>query len=184
MLGKKLLIVFLGCLIFSSCGKDYDTEKIIESWETGNQRLKVRVTSHLQKGIFPIMGSTYHVFESSNNGEWMEIITVRHDDPRIPIDKNSVKFVNEDICFIYSGSGFAVTTDVGNTWTLWDGRKHNYLDKQIHYGVIKQAEIRNDGNGEMMIWVYPPSKDNCQTLLTKDYGRSWVNGNFISECSF
>lgn len=183
MLVKKVLIVFLGCLIFSSCGKDYDTEKVIESWDTGNQRLKVRVTSYLQKGIFPITGNTYHVFESSKNGKWVEIMTVRRDDPGIPIDKNGVKFVNEDICYVYSGSGFAVTTDVGNTWNLWDGREHDYLDKGINYGAIKQVEIRSDGNGEMIVWVYPPSKGHCQTLLTKDYGRTWDNGKFISECS-
>ena len=184
MLGKKLLILFLGCLIFISCGKDYDTEKVIESWETGNQRLKVRITSYPQKGIFPIMGSTYHVLESSNNGEWMEIMTVRHDDPGVPIDKNGVKFVNEDICFIYSGSAFAVTTDAGKTWTLWDGQKHNYLDKQINYAVIKQVEIRSDGNGKMMVVAYPSSNSQCQILLTNDYGRTWNNGNLISECSF
>lgn len=182
MLGKKLLIVFLGCLVFVSCGKDYDTEKVIESWETGNQRLKVRVTSYLQKGIFRIVRNTYYVFESSKNGEWEEIMTSRHDD-LLPIDKNSVKFVSEDICYVYSGSGFAVTTDVGDSWAIWDSRNHKYLKDEINYGSIKAVNIREDGSGEMTLSVFP-SKNACQTLFTKDYGRSWNNGNLISECSF
>ncbi len=179
MFGKKLSIVLFGCLVFSSCGKGYDTKKVVESWETGNQQLKIRVASY-PENIHLLYGGAYYVFESSRNGEWVEIMTVRHDD-LTPIDKNGVKFVNENICYVYSGSGFAVTTDVGNTWTLWDGREHNYLDKEVEYGVITKIEIRSDGQGEMIVWVFAPNKNDCQTVLTSDYGQTWVNGNLLDK---
>lgn len=183
MFKRKLLVVVFGSLLFICCGEGYDRQNVIESWETGNQHLKIRVRSY-SENLHLLYGGAYYVYESSRNGEWSEIMTIKQDD-LLPIDKSGVKFVNEDICYFYSGSRFAVTTDAGDTWYLWNGQEHVYVDKQIVNGVIKHVEIRRDGQGEMIVWVFSPNNNDCQMILTSDYGRSWTNGDFVDpgKCS-
>lgn len=156
---------------------------VIDKQQVSNSKfgLSVTVRGEENGGYVPGAYYTFEVF-SPKSSDCREIFTFRHDDP-IPIDKNSLKFVNEDIGFVYMGYMFAVTANAGDSWAVWDSRNHKYLKDEINYGLIKSVNIQEDGNGEMTLSVFP-SKNACQILFTRDYGHSWDNGNLISECSF
>ena len=168
--------LFSVCLFFSSCSWDYAHSQLLESRTEKNDLFKIRVTSYGDRFI-PASGA-YYIFDSSTvENEWREIAVVHYDLP-IPIDEDSLTFLSDRIAFVYMRWMFAVTIDGGETWTVWDSRKHKYLRDNITWGAIKAVKIGGDGQGEMTLSV---SSGTCQTVITNDFGRTWVNGTFISK---
>ena len=146
--------------------------KILDKWETRNNSFRVRVISYAEKrGFVP---GAYYVFESSPvmSDQWREIMTFRHDDP-VPIPRNQVRFVSEQVGYIFMGWMFAVTTNGGSDWSVW----HADIDlpgwECCNYKLIKSVTILSDGSGEMILSPIPGRKGEVPTLQTKDYGRHW-----------
>lgn len=166
---RKLILTGILCVTTSLASSCWSRRgDIKEKWETTNQTFKIRVTTHEEKGGFPLSGRFY-VFWSASVGsdDWHEIIAVLTDDP-VPIPHKNIRFVNNQTGYVFMGQKYAVTTDGGGTWSVWDAKKDSAND-----AFIKEVQIRPDGIGVMTFHPIPSERREVLELHTKDYGRNW-----------
>ncbi len=145
---------------------------ITETWETGHGSIKVRVENRAEN--FAWLPGAYYVFESSPPGSnsWREIMTFRHDDPG-QIPRENVRFVSDQVAYVFMGWMFAVTADGGATWSVWDAVKDLHQGC-ANYSLIKDVDIAPDGAGVMSLNSDAPGcGDKLHQLQTRDYGKQW-----------
>ena len=164
-----LICCFGGCIV-SKRGK------AIESWETTNGYFKIRVVTYKEDINWGLPG-TFYVFSSSlsNEDTWTEAMVLRHDDDP-PIPRDNIRFVSDQIGYMFMGVMYAVTTDAGKTWSVWDSTKNIPDWSGYQHGYIKDLQLSPDGNGLMI--MRPPDdpsrKDITDTQFrTNDFGRHW-----------
>lgn len=161
------VVVYAGCDLLS---KPRQGKKINERWESSNRSLKIRVTSYAEEngGLVP---GAYYVFEATraDSTNWQEVMTVRHDDP-VPIPKDQIRFVNDDLAYFFMVYKYAITTDGARSWVVRD-IVTDLPDWQQYRPSIKDIVISPDGSGKMEL----TSSTNrpAAPLLTRDYGRHW-----------
>jgi len=147
---------------------------VVESWETSNQTFKLRVDSHKEEGGFGPVSGDYYVFRSapSVSDAWHDIMTFRHDDP-VPIPRDQVRFVNDRVGYVFMGWMYAVTTDGGATWSVWNAEKDLPTWDCCNYRLIGSVNIEAGGTGTMALNPIPQRQGEVPRLSTKDFGRHW-----------
>jgi hypothetical protein len=166
-----LLIFASGCAFFA--GRDQNRGAEIEKWQTENKSVKIRVTSYEESGAN--VNGAYYRFESAAAGsnDWREIVTFRHDDrPRIPADQ--VRFVNDHIGYLFMGWVYAVTTDGGANWSVWNASRDLPNWQCCNYQLIRDVQLTIDGAGTMTLNPIPQRQGEVPQLHTQDYGRYWI----------
>lgn len=167
-----LLCLPVGCV--TACQPSFPSQrgKVIDRFETTNGRFRVQIIQYDEQGAYPAPAGAYYVFRSAIDASdsWTEIMTFRHDDP-VPIPKDHVQFVNERVGYVFMGWLYAVTTDEGRSWTVWDASKDPVLSKSYKYDLIGEIDITPEGSGRMVLKLVG-SRDAI--LKTKNYGRQWV----------
>ena len=98
-------------------------------------------------------------------------MTVRQNDER-PIPRQQLRFVSEVIAYVFMNSKFAVTTDRGATWFVWDAT-HELSDWHQSYLYVQEVSIDTTGVGTLTLLPFSESKVGVPVLHTKDYGRQW-----------
>jgi hypothetical protein len=166
-------ILLIAAVSSISCGRS-SRGKELETWETGNNAFKVRITAFAEKKGGLVAGA-YYVFQAAQSGAngWHEIMTFRHDDP-VPIPREQVRFVQDRIGFVFMGWMYAITTDVGRTWSVWDALRELPNWKCCNYVLIRDVRIGLDGSGTMSLNPIPDRRGEVPELCTKDYGRHWA----------
>src|SRR6266550_5739499 len=168
----RILIALLSISSFlPGCARKTDAPQlgnVIETWETGNAKFKIRVTQYGEK--HPILLPRYFfVFESAptKSNDWQGVMTDQTDNS-IPIPKDKVRFVNDKMAYVFLKSVFATTVDGGHTWMVWDAKK-NVPDWQCcNQAFIRDVSISADGKGT--ITLAPRFNDiRTKELQTKDY---------------
>lgn len=147
--------------------------EITESWDSSNERFKIRVERRAERDAFLLPGA-YYVFQSAPVGSdsWKEIFTFRHDDP-VPIPRERIRLVNEQVGYAFMGWMYAVTIDGGKTWQVWDADKDMQNCECSNYGLIKDVRLVADGSGTMELNRVPLRIGKLPELYTTDYGRHW-----------
>jgi len=147
--------------------------KLIESWETSNTPIRVRIDVREVKhgGLTP--GANY-VFQSAAYGseQWTEIMTFRHDD-QVEIPRDKVHIISEKFGYVYMGWKYAVTTDGGASWSVWDAEMDLPGWKCCNYRLIRDVRIAINGTGAMTLNSIPGRAGEVPELHTKDYGKHW-----------
>ena len=145
---------------------------VFESWETSGQTLQIRVESHPEQNA--IVGGAYYVFRFAPKGSdaWRDIMTFRHDDP-VPIPRDSVRFVDDQTAFVFMGWMYAVTTDGGASWSVWDAGRDLPNWQCCNYGLITDVNVHPDGSGTMVLNPITNRRGEVPQLHTKDFGRHW-----------
>ena len=139
----------------------------VESFETSNKTFRLRVDRHAEVGGFmAVLNGAYYVFRSAPVGSdnWHDIMTYRHDDPN-PIPRDQVRFVNDRVGFVFMGWMYAVSTDGGASWTVWDAYR-DLKSQCCNYGLIQDVHLEPNGTGTMILRDVPK-------LRTNDFGRHW-----------
>jgi hypothetical protein len=169
-------IIILVALAFAAVGllKPWIGD-IVETWQAENQNLKLKVVMR-QERCFAVCGA-YYTFQSASVGSdrWREIFTAHHDDPN-PIPRENLRFVNPQIGYVFFGSKYAVTTDAGKSWAVWDAWEANKslrFEEYKLYPSIVDVSIESDGRGRMRLYPITDKPVNQLELQTADYGRSW-----------
>ena len=144
-----------------------------ETWETANQSFRVRIDQHAERVPFPVPGA-YYVFQSAPSGSntWREIMTFRHDDP-VLIPREQVRFINDRAGYVFMGWMFAVTTDGGASWSVWDASKDLPNWACCNYGLIRAVHLAPDGTGVMILNPIDERRGEVPELHTNDFGRHW-----------
>lgn len=154
-------------------GRDYASKKrITESWETTNNTFKINAIAYDFLNTEP--GSKYYTFSSALQGsdELKAFLTIRRDQA-IPIPRNQVMLINDQIGYVFMGWLYAVTTDGAKTWHKWDAEAELPDWQCCDPGLIQRVEIGSDGIGSMTLKPNPQRPD-VLTLRTKDYGQFWT----------
>ncbi|MEO6724282.1 MAG: hypothetical protein ABIP14_03180 [Blastocatellia bacterium] len=143
---------------------------MIETWETSNSHFKLRITARIEKNGF--LPGGYYLFQSAplSSNTWQDIATFRHDDP-IEIRKNQVGFINDQTAYVFMGWIYAVTTDKGQTWSVWDAKKDLPYWQCCNYKLVREINLSLDGVGTMKLNPIPSRSGEVSELRTKDFGR-------------
>lgn len=173
----RFVIFLIAPLFFAfSCALDQGPrrgEEVLERWETSNASFSIRVTSFNEVGGFP--SGAYYVFESasgSSNLNWHEIIVFRHDD-RIAIPTANIRLQNDRVGYMFIGWKYAVTTDGGRTWNVWDAQKDLENWRCCNYSLIREVTMSDSGDGEMYLNPLPQNRNQVSLLRTEDFGMHW-----------
>lgn len=145
---------------------------IVESWETSNQTFRIHVDARQETNAF--LPGAYYVFRSASAGsdDWHDIMTFRHDD-LVAIPRDQIRFLNDHVGFVFMGWMYAVTTDGGVNWSVWDAGKHLPNWQCCNYGLINDVHLEADGTGQMSLDPILKRSGEVPALQTKDYGRHW-----------
>jgi hypothetical protein len=151
--------------------------KVIESWRTGNDAFTIRVTAYSERLSLPGLGGAYYVFDSAQVGSdrWREVLTFIHDDP-VTIPRDQIRLVNAQVGYVFMGWMYAVTTDGGTTWSVWNAEKDLPDWQCCNYNLIKDVRVAADGTGRMTLNPISERRGEVPELHTRDYGRHWSVG--------
>lgn len=173
---NTLALLLLAILLVPGCGffsRPRQGNKVNETWETTNKTFKIRVTAYAEEnGGF--VGGAYYLFQSTayDSDTWRDILTFRHDDP-VAIPRDQVRFVNDKTAFVFMGWMYAVTSDGGITWTVWNAQTDLPKWSCCNYRLVKDVRIMADGTGIMTINPIPERQGEVPELHTTDYGQHW-----------
>ncbi len=164
------IAVFLGIILAKLLSRPF-MGRVNESWETSNRTLRLRIDRRAEEGAW--VGGAYYVFQSAPGSEsWKEIMTFRHDDPN-PIPRDQVRFVNDQVAFVFMGWMYAVTTDAGGSWSVWNAEKDLPKWHCCNYRLISSVNIDASGTGTMILNAIPERQGEVPKLRTKDFGQHW-----------
>ena len=175
---RKLLqvtasLIVLGCAVYLLLSPKRG--EVIEKWQTTNDTFRIRVTAYNEKNSFPALGGAYYIFESAPlaSDTWTEIMSFRHDDP-VAIPREQVRFVNPQVGYLFMGWMYAVTTDGGSTWCVWNAEKQLQNWQSRNYNLIRAVRVAPDGTGIMTLHQPGEQEGGQSSLSTKDFGRHWT----------
>ncbi len=171
---SKMLLVGCACVVVALIAGIFfppsRVGELTERWELAGKTFKIRVSRHSERG-FRLVGGAYYVFESAAAGSesWAEIMRVRHDDP-VEIPREQVRFVNERVGYAFMRYNYAVTTDGGVTWSVWDATEDLPHWRRTRAN-INEVQLAPDGTGTMRLTS--STNQEVPELHTGDYGRTW-----------
>jgi len=147
--------------------------RIDERWEASNRSFKIRVTAYAEDNGGFVAGA-YYLFESAPIGStnWREVMTFRHDDP-IPIPRDQVRFLGDQIGYVFMGWKYAVTTNAGKDWSVWTAERDLPNWQCCNYRLIRNVTMAGDGKGIMQLNPIQDRRGEIPELRTNDYGRHW-----------
>jgi hypothetical protein len=165
---RLFAVEILWICLFLSSGCLSQRGEVKEVWETTNNTLKIRITVYEEKSLFPLSGR-YYVLQSSlqNSDKWHEVMTVFTKD-LVLIPRENLRFVDDQIAFFFMKQKYAISTDGGHTWSVWDASK-----EYDNYAFIKEVRIESDGKGVITFHDVPSQQRELVELHTSDYGRHW-----------
>lgn len=143
---------------------------VVEEWQTQNSKFQVRVQRRPDLYGF---GTYYYIFDSAPSGSnsWREVVRLLHDEP-IPLPKNQIRFVNDEVGFLFMELKYAVTTDGGKTWSVFDFVKQ--YDPQRHdFSRIANVEVLRDGSGTVRMYGFEGTLKESPSFYTEDFGKRW-----------
>ena len=164
-----LSVLLTGCWMFAQPKRG----KLIESWESIGKSLKFRVEEYGETNTY--VAGAYYDFRYTLVGSenWSTIMTFRHDDP-VPIPRKNVRFVNDQIAYVFMGWKYAITTDSGKTWSLWNAETDLPGWRCCNYELIGDIDIRPNGSGKMTTNQILGRSGELPVLHTTDFGRHWI----------
>jgi hypothetical protein len=148
-------------------------ERPSEVVEIPGPTFTVRISSYPEKNGGFVAGA-YYRFESrsSDRKDWLTVMQFRHDDPD-PIPRQNVRFLNSDVAFLFMGWKYAVTTNGGKHWRVWNAEKDLAGWQCCNYGLIKEVELSQNGNGKMIMNPISGRRGEVAELFTSDFGDHW-----------
>jgi hypothetical protein len=95
-------------------------------------------------------------------------------DEGIPPPINQVRFITDEVAYVYMGWMYSVTTDAGKTWRLWDAEKDLPGWKCCDPGLIRDVAISAQGTGTLTLRPDSGQPEKLLFLRTNDFGRHWA----------
>jgi hypothetical protein len=162
--------------------KKYETAKelgpVIEEYETSNSSFKIRAQLRQELKFLP---GSYIKFQSAviNENSWQDILTV-YDEDSNPIPREQMRFINENVGYFFIRSFHAVTTNKGQTWTIYDLSKE--ASYKCSFMLIDEVKMNADGTGEMIVYAHDDEKKNIPKIHTSDFGQRWTVEKTLLPC--
>lgn len=195
----KILLATLLLVLSVACSSEWNSPnrclfcyparsgEYLATFEKANNAFAIRTLVFREKafwgGGMPL--GAHYIFETKgqDDEEWRQFMAFRHDNPD-PIDEDRskfvgdrVEFVSDRIAFVYVGWMYAVTTDAGRSWALWDGIDYRFPKGRMGYDGIQGIKLLTNGVGVMKVKLI--GTDEHLELHTENYGVNWL----VSEAS-
>jgi hypothetical protein len=163
------LSIYLTALLAFGCSPQ--EKPVLDRWQTGNAVFEIRVTEYEEKH-FPLSKFCY-VFEANRRGstDWREILTVRTDDD-IEIPRKQVRFLNDRAAYVFMTNKYAITTNGGDSWSVWEADKATANVNYPGQAFIEDVNVNLDGSGTLVLVLHLNPKQ-VKKLHTEDFGHSW-----------
>lgn len=157
-----------------SCGRPSPTKNPTEVAEIPGPAFTIRVSAFPEKSGGFVPGQ-YYRFESLPSGatSWVMALEFRHDDP-VPIPRGNVRFLSPQSAFVYIGWRYAVTTDGGKRWDVWNAERDLPGWQCCNYGLIKEIQLKPNGAGRMILNPIQDRRGEVPELVTSDFGAHWI----------
>lgn len=131
-----------------------------------DRKVIFRTTAYHEKVSGLALPGSFLVFEGRprSSGTWTLLFEWSRDDPS-SIPEPHVRFVTDDLAFLFTDTRLAVTSDGGQTWSTWDAAG-------TYFARIHQVTLSIDGTGSL---VLQPYRDDTRKVIlrTSDSGRHW-----------
>ena len=136
----------------------------IESWKTSAGALSIQMNAYKLEYVEP--KEFYYSFETPRG----IIFSVRLDN-KVNVGGEQAQFINDKICYLFLAGKYAVTTDGGDSWSVWDAERDygNCLCDNCY--CIQDVKLLPDATGIMKVKLV--SEDKVVELQTKDFGKHW-----------
>jgi hypothetical protein len=164
-------ILFVCMITFGNYGCRSQKQPIIDNWQTSNSTFTIRVRESQEKQ-FPLTKFCY-TFESSSDdsSDWHQVIkSCTNDDIAIPRDW--IQFVSDQTAYIFMMDKYAVTTNGGNSWFVWEANQAKINTERPGSWFIKEVRVISDGSGTLVLTSRADSQ-LTKELHTEDFGYSW-----------
>ena len=96
---------------------------------------------------------------------WDSVITSRQDE-KIELPQQHLRFISDRIAYFFMGQVYAVTTDGGHAWSLWEADRDLADGPCCTVDLIREVSVEPDGKGFMLLKESRP-------LTTNDFGQHW-----------
>jgi hypothetical protein len=159
---------------FTSCASPAPAKHPTEVAEIPGATFTVRISAFPEEHGGFVSGA-YYRFESLPSGgkSWVPAMEFRHDDP-VPIPRQNVRFLSPRCAFVFMGWKYAVTTDGGNHWQVWNAEKDLVGWRYANYELIQGVELEPNGAGKMFLRPIPGRRGEVPELVTADFGWHWT----------
>lgn len=163
MINKSFFSAVLFVLVISfSCKYFTPKKELISFIDKQNGICTVRISVYDPQAFG--LGWKEYTVESSIDGNWQEVMQVKHDD-LIHFDKEHIVFINPKRIFVFLSDRYAVTADGGRTWRAFQIDNEKYI-----FCMIISVKFDNDGRGSMNL----ECPDNThERLFTFNFGVDW-----------
>jgi hypothetical protein len=167
------LAIFGATSSLTSCARPTPAKTASEIVEIPGSAFAIRVSAFPEEngGVVP---GAYYRFESLPSGStnWVMAMEFRHDDP-VPIPRQNVRFLSPRCAFVFMGWKYAVTTDGGNHWQVWNAEKDLTGWRYANYELIKEVELQPNGVGKLILSPIAGHPGEVPVLVTSDFGAHW-----------
>jgi len=146
---------------------------VLKEWETHNSKFTIRVQQ--RRDLYGYM-TYWYVFQSSRNGSivWHEVMRHLYGEPGA-FSKEQIRFVSEDVAFVFFQLKYAVTVNGGSKWTVFDfGENNSFKPEKQGYSRIAEVEMLRNGTGTLTMFRYDTSQGTVPLFITYDYGQHWA----------
>ncbi len=145
----------------------------VEHSVTTNGVFKVRVTVYTERPSFG--PGSYYAFEAAPaaSTDWRPIMSIRHDLPPRSGQRWHVRFLNPRTGYVFMGWKYAVTTDAGATWAVWDAGDDLPGWRCCNDDLVQDVRLQPDGSGTMLLHLIARPPNVKPVLQTRDFGRHW-----------
>ncbi len=126
-----------------------------------------------------IAGANYVIsLQSKRSSNWQQIVKIHHDDP-LYVSSDNIRIVNEQVGYSFWVNTFVVTTDGGQTHSIWSVEKDlpdfKLPEKQYsNWATIEHITVLQDGTGHMWLKRSQNENDTITRLATTDFGQNWT----------
>ena len=157
----------------TSCARPSPAKQPTEVAEIPGPAFTVRISAFPEEHGGFVAGA-YYRFESrpSDGKNWVTAMEFRHYDP-VPIPKQNVRFLSTRSAFVFMGWKYAVTTDGGKHWQVWNAEKDLAGWQYANYGLIKEVELEQNGAGKLILNPIAGHPGEVPVLVTSDFGAHW-----------
>jgi len=147
-------------------------EILLDSWETTWDGPRIRVRAYNLEDVDP--PGTYYTFECLNENSLLggPIIMTLRTDKRVAIPREQIRLISSEIAYVFMGWLYAVTTDGGYTWSVWDAQDNLKNWQCCDYDSISDVQLSKEGTGTMVLKHHGIGK-SLQELHTTNFGREW-----------
>lgn len=164
-----LISLLMASLLSAACGMG----PVVATWEQPDTRIMIRVVQRQERGIGFVLGSFY-IFQHRTNAadNWRDVMVFRHDDP-VEIPEDQVRVLNDRVAYAFMGWKYAVTTDGGTSWSVWQADQDLPNWDCCNYRLIRDVQLSPDGKGTMFLNPITGRRGEVPELSTVDFGAHW-----------